>query len=137
MTQFRNLTKAVAAGALILACGAAQAAKLAPEEEIAKALQGREAGKPTNCIYQRDIDSAQIVDRTAILYKMRGGTIYLNRPASGAQSLDWNVILVTDTHSDQLCSIDIVKLIDQGTPHMFRGTVGLGAFVPYTKPKTQ
>jgi hypothetical protein len=135
MTMVRTLTKSVVAGALILACGAAQAARLAPEEEIAKALKDREAGKPTNCIYQRDIDSTQIVDRTAILYKMRSGTIYLNRPASGAQSLDWNVIMVTDTHTDQLCNVDIVKLVDQGSPHMFRGTVGLGEFVPYTKPK--
>lgn len=111
----------------------AQAARPDPEARIAKALEGRVAGKPVDCIPLRQIQSTEIFDRTAILYKV-GGTWYLNRPASGANFLDRNDILLTDTHSSNLCSIDIVRLIDQST-RFPSGSLGLGKFVPYTKKK--
>ncbi|WP_238147056.1 hypothetical protein [Rhizorhabdus dicambivorans] len=110
-----------------------QAARLAPEARIAKELNGRVAGKPVDCIPLRQIQSTQIFERTAILYKL-GSTWYLNRPASGANFLDRDDILVTDTHSPNLCSIDIVRLLDSGS-HIQSGSLGLGKFVPYTKPK--
>jgi len=57
----------------------------------------------------------------------------VNRPRSGAESLDWTTIMVTDTHSPELCSIDTVKLIDSSA-RMPAGWVGLGEFVPYPRP---
>lgn len=113
---------------------AAQAARPDPETRIAKALDGRVAGKPVDCIPLQQIQSSQIFDRTAILYKV-GRTWYLNRPASGATFLDSNDILVTDTRSPNLCSIDIVRLLDQST-RFPSGSIGLGKFVPYTKKKS-
>jgi hypothetical protein len=85
-----------------------------------------------DCIYQRDINSTQIIGRTAIVYKMNNGTIYVNRPDSGKTFLDRDDVMVTDTHSNQLCSIDIVRLLDSGS-HFPSGTVGLGKFVPYPR----
>jgi hypothetical protein len=102
------------------------------EAEIAKAIAGRTAGKPTDCINLRNIRSSRIVDRTAILYEMNNGVIYVNRPRTGAETLDWNDILVTNTFSSQLCSIDTVKLYDNGS-RMVTGWVGLGEFVPYPR----
>lgn len=129
----RNVLASLAA--FSLAATAAQAApRQTPEEKLAKALEGREAGKPVDCIYQHDIRSSRIYDRTAILYELNNGTYYLNRPDAGAQSLSWNDVLVTDTHSPQLCSIDIVKLYDT-SPWMQSGFVNLGKFVPYKKVK--
>lgn len=118
---------------LMTAAMPVQAARLAPEVRIAKELAGRVAGKPVDCIPLHQIRSTQIFERTAILYKV-GSTWYLNRPASGANFLDQDDILVTDTHSSNLCSIDIVRLVDQGS-RMPGGSLGLGQFVPYTKPK--
>ena len=113
--------------------GASSAPAHRPEEQIAKALAGRVAGKPTDCLYQRNIRSSTIIDHTAILYEMNDGTIYLNRPTSGASFLRSDYALVTDTHSTQLCSIDIVRLFD--TVSRFEsGTLGLGPFVPYFRP---
>jgi hypothetical protein len=103
------------------------------EAKLAKALEGRVAGTPVDCIQLRDIQSSRIIDGTAILYDT-GTTLYLNRPASGASWLNDNDVLVTDTHSSQLCSIDIVRLFDNAS-HMPNGSVGLGKFIPYTKPK--
>ena len=120
-------------GMLITATLPAQAARLAPEARIAKALEGRVAGKPVDCIPQYRIQSSEIFEKTAILYKA-GSTWYLNRPVSGSNFLQSDDVLLTDTHSSDLCSIDIVRLLDPGT-HFPSGSLGLGQFVPYTKPK--
>ena len=124
--------------AALLAGGAAASASKPedPEVRIAKALAGRVAGPPVDCLNLRDIRSSRIVDRTAILYETNGGKLYLNRPRIGADTLDWNDILVTDTHSSQLCSIDTVRLIDRGSGFS-SGFVGLGKFVPYIRVASQ
>lgn len=116
-----------------LAMPAAAAGQKDGEAEIAKAVAGRTAGTPVDCIQLRDIRASKVVDRTAIVYEMNNGMIYVNRPKSGAESLDWTDVLVTDTHSPQLCSIDTVKLYDTGI-RTTTGWVGLGKFVPYPRP---
>lgn len=123
---------ALAAAALLVAGAAPAAAPRTPEARMARALEGRTAGAPVDCIFLRDITSSQIIDHTAILYTV-GRTIYVNRPDSGANFLDSNDILVTDTHSPQLCSIDMVRLLDSSS-RMPSGSLGLGKFVPYTRP---
>ncbi len=105
------------------------------EDELAKSLAGRTAGAPVDCLNLRDIRSSRIIDGIGILYEVNNRTLYLNRPTSGASSLRWGLTLVTDTHTSQLCSIDTVKLYDT-TARMQSGFVGLGKFVPYTKPRT-
>lgn len=127
----RSILGSFAAVALMASAGNAALNKT-PEEKLTKALEGRVPGKPVDCIYQRDIRSSRIFDKTAILYELNNGTYYLNRPDAGASSLSWNDVLVTDTHSPQLCSIDIVKLYDTH-PWMQNGFVNLGKFVPYKK----
>ncbi len=112
----------------------ADAKRLDPEARLAKRLEGRVAGKSVDCIQLHDIRSSEIIDRIGILYEGSGGTLYLNRPRSGARSLDRDDILVTNTHSSQLCSIDTVRLVDQGS-HVDRGFVALDRFVPYPRPK--
>lgn len=102
------------------------------EAKLAKAIAGRVAGKPVDCITLRNIQSSEIIDRTAILYRTVGGSLYVNVPRSGQTSLDDDDILVTKTWGSQLCSIDIVRLIDR-VSRFETGFVGLGAFVPYTK----
>lgn len=113
--------------------GASAAPAMSGEDQISKAISGRVEGKPTDCLYQRDIRSTRIIDRTAILYEMNNGTIYVNRPASGASFLNSNYALVTNTHSSQLCSIDIVRLYDF-VSRFEAGSIGLGPFVPYQRP---
>jgi len=126
-------TLTLLSGVLLAAALPAQAARPAPEARLAKVLEGRIAGKPVDCIQLHQIQSSQIFEKTAILYKA-GSTWYLNRPDAGANFLGRDDVLVTDTHSSQLCSIDIVRLLDSGS-HFPSGSLGLGKFVPYTKPK--
>ena len=105
-------------GVLMAAALPAQAARLDPEARLAKMLDGRVAGKPVDCIPQYRIQSSEIFEKTAILYKA-GSTWYLNRPVSGRNFLHRDDILLTDTHSSDLCSVDIVRLIDQGSHFPF------------------
>ena len=120
-----------AAPVLLLAATAASAAP-DHEAELAKAVEGRVAGAPVDCLNLRDIQSTRIIDGTAIVYETLNRTLYINRPASGAAFLRWGLALVTDTHTSQLCSIDTVRLLDTGS-RSEAGSVGLGKFVPYKK----
>lgn len=102
------------------------------EARLAKMLKGRVAGTPVDCIDITRIDDSEIVDRTAIVYRV-GSTLYVNRPDAGAQTLFRGDILVTDTVLARLCNVDIVRLIDP-TQRAPKGFVNLGDFVPYARP---
>ena len=122
------------AAALVSAAAPAMSAPRADQEaKLARALEGRVAGEPVDCINMRNIRSSQIIDRTAIIYDA-GSTVYVNRPRSGRESLDQWDTLVTKLHSSQLCSIDVVSLYDPSS-QMQSGFVFLGEFVPYRKPR--
>lgn len=130
----RSSLSLILAGALALTSGmASAAADRDPEAQIARATAGRIAGTPVDCIYLRDIRSSRIIPGTAIIYEVNGGTIHVNRPPAGAVGLRSGDTLVTDTHSSQLCSVDIVRLYDTSA-RMQTGSIGLGSFVPYPKP---
>ncbi|MFC3713049.1 hypothetical protein ACFOMD_10725 [Sphingoaurantiacus capsulatus] len=123
------------AGAALLALAPVNAAPEPAAAQMAKALEGRTAGEPVKCLNLRDIRSTQIIKGTAILYETNGGVIYVNTPRGGAQSLDKWDVLVTNTHSSQLCSIDVVRLYDTSS-RIQTGFVNLGEFVPYRKAKS-
>ena len=130
----RHLVPTLLAAAAIAASASARE-KLAPEDQLAKLLDGRVAGAPQDCISLLSARSSQIIDKTAIVYKS-GNTYWVNRPRGGAESLDDDDILVTKTTGSQLCSIDTVQLHDR-TSHFYSGFVSLGEFVPYRRPKAE
>ncbi|MES1984866.1 MAG: hypothetical protein V4461_07905 [Pseudomonadota bacterium] len=132
----RILPSMILATALMAAGAQTQAASRdTPEQKLAKAIEGRTPGKPVNCINSRDIRSTRIITGTAILYETNNGTVYVNRPVSGASSLRDGDALVTRTSISQLCNVDIVRLFDTAA-RFERGSVGLGEFVPYKKVKS-
>ena len=124
---------AVLAAATVLSLSVAADARprISPEAKLAKLLDGRVAGKPQDCIFLPSIRSSRIIDNTAIVYEA-GRTLWVNRPRSGAESLDDDDILVTNLHGSSLCSIDIVELRDR-YGYFYNGFIGLGEFVPYRK----
>ena len=116
--------------------GAAQAQRRdRGEAELARMLAGRVPGKPVDCIDLRSAGSSRIIDRTAIVYDS-GRTLYVNRPRSGASSLDSDDILVTRTFGSQLCRLDTVRLVDRGS-RISSGFVALDKFVPYARPRNR
>ncbi|QAY79455.1 hypothetical protein [Sphingosinicella sp. BN140058] len=124
----------LALGGLLAATAPVQAKTAVDgEAKLAKALEGRVAGKPVDCVNMHNVRSTRIIDGVGILYDA-GSTIYLNRPRSGAESLDKWDTLVTKLYSSQLCSIDTVHLYDTSS-RMQTGFVFLGDFVPYRRVK--
>jgi hypothetical protein len=128
----RKLALVLAAGAALLSAPVAVQArdKLSGEAKLAKILEGREAGKPVDCIPLNASRETRIIDKTAIVYDS-GSVIYVNRPAH-PQSLDDDAIMVTEPHAGQLCRLDTVRLHDR-SGFWYRGFVGLDKFVPYRK----
>ncbi|MFS0735613.1 hypothetical protein ABC347_01055 [Sphingomonas sp. 1P06PA] len=122
--------------AFLLGLSLATAASAAtPQERLDRALAGRVAGEPVDCLNLRDIRSSRIIDGIGILYQTTGGTYYLNRPDNGARSLRSTDVQLTDTRTSQLCSIDVVRLLDS-TSRIPTGFVGLGKFIPYPRART-
>ncbi|WP_033075106.1 hypothetical protein [Sphingopyxis sp. MWB1] len=126
------IASALTALALVAVPGAAKE-KLSPEAQLDKMLEGRVAGEPQSCIPLSATNST-IIDGTALVYRV-GNTLWVNRPRSGAETLDEDDILVTRTSGSQLCSLDSVQLYDR-SGHMWRGFVSLDQFVPYRKAKS-
>ena len=126
--MFRKIASFVL-GAMMVAAPVS-AAKLSPEAELAKALEGRVAGEPVRCIPYSRIQSSTIIEGVGILYR-DGSKLYLNRPAGADRLDDWD-ILVNKVFGSQLCERDVVNLLDSSS-RMTSGFVFLGEFVPYTK----
>lgn len=120
-------------GVAVLATPALAAPRDTPEMRLQKMLAGRVAGEPVDCINLSSTNSTTIIDGKAIVYRS-GSKLYVNEPRSYPQSLRGDDILVTRTFGSQLCSSDVVHMVDRlgGFP---RGPVFLGKFVPYTKAK--
>jgi hypothetical protein len=121
------------AGALLIG-GAAQAKPADHEAELARAIAGRVAGEPVDCIDLHRVHASRVISGTAILYDA-GNVLYVNRPENGAEELNQWDTMVTRTQSTRLCSIDTVTMVDPGS-HSFSGVVFLGDFVPYRRVRT-
>jgi hypothetical protein len=114
--------------ALLLATGPAQAAP----RSLDTILAGRTAGKPASCIPQNFVDDSETFDG-AILYHMKVGPDYLNRPEQCSQ-LRPGRGMVSSTPSTSICRGDIIQIVDF-TSHFNYGSCGLGDFVPYPRVK--
>jgi hypothetical protein len=121
---------------LSLAALSAAAPAAAPdrEAELERALRGRVAGEPVRCIDMHRVTRSTIIPGTAVIYDA-GSVLYVNRPDSGAESLDRWDVLVTRLYTSQLCNTDTVDLIDQGS-RAYSGVLFLGDFVPYRRVRT-
>lgn len=130
-----RIAAGMALAASLLVAPAAQAKeRLTGEEQLAKMLEGREAGEPVNCIPLSQASDTTVIDKTAIVYRI-GKTLFVNRPTN-ADALDNDDILVTRLYGSQLCSIDVVQLHDRSAGNMWSGFVALQKFVPYKKVKS-
>ncbi len=117
---------------IIAAAAAASAVQAqAPDREaqLAQELGDRVAGEPVRCINYRQVRNTRIVNDTAILFRI-GSTIFVNRPRSGAETLDDSFALVNDRPDGRLCSGDNLQLTEgMGITRM----IVAGDFVPYRR----
>ena len=116
----------------LVGAGSAAAAPNEPgEAKLARALQDRTAGKPLDCLTLRYAQSSTVIEGTAIVFES-AGTLYVNRPASGAESLSDLRTLFTRSLTGELCRGEPVGMVDTSTGNETGGII-LGQFVPYRK----
>ena len=103
------------------------------QQELDKALAGRIAGKPLNCIPNYRATDMQIIDDYTIIFK-DGRTVYLQTPQGGCPGIanHSNILVNRPMGTTQLCSGDINHLLDPSTG-MGGGSCVFSEFVPYTK----
>ncbi len=139
----RIVLSAIAVGALALAGGvpamadepAAAATEMTKgEAKLAKLIEGRVAGEPASCIRGYPTRSFEVIDNTAIVYRV-GRTVWVNYTRH-PESLDDNDIMVFRRFGSQICSTDIVTTIDR-FGGFYTGNVFLSEFVPYRLPEAE
>ena len=102
---------------------------------LEKELKGKVAGEPRNCISNmRNVNAIRISDDT-LLYRESGRVVYVNTLRSSCPGLTrGDDIMVVETYSGQLCSGDIIRLVDR-TSGIQGPVCSLGQFTPYKKVK--
>ncbi|MFD1767848.1 DUF6491 family protein [Sphingorhabdus buctiana] len=102
---------------------------------LEKELKGKVAGEPRSCISNtRNVNAIRISDDT-LLYRESGRTVYVNKLRSSCPGLTrGDDIMVVETYSGQLCSGDLIRLVDR-TSGIPGPVCSLGDFTPYKKAK--
>ncbi|PHY12368.1 hypothetical protein CSW58_13110 [Caulobacter sp. B11] len=75
------------------------------ERSLARVIEGREAGRPVDCIDARSVVATEIVDKTALVYRTPSGQLYVNRPQAGAKVLTRDMVTRQGPRA-QLCKQD-------------------------------
>ena len=104
----------------------------APEsaQKLAKALAGRTAGQPVDCINERS--KMQVVDDGTILFRDRG-IVYVQQPHGGCYGLSSGMSLIRASFgTTRICSGDINQIVDVRTG-FGTGACTYSEFIPYRK----
>ena len=103
------------------------------DKDLAKALAGRTAGKPVDCIDRSFAGGPEIIDNKTLLDRS-GRHIYRNDLEASCPSLRETSILVIEAHGSQMCRNDLFRPTEPGG--VVPGPIcRLGKFTPYDKPK--
>jgi hypothetical protein len=123
---------AVIAGLTGAPLASLSAAKLSPQDKLAKLTAGRVAGKPVDCINLGITNNeSQKIPGIGMAYR-QGTTWYVSRFKDGCPDLREDTVVVTKLHSSQLCRGDIADL-RMIPPNMPVGSCVFDSFVPYRK----
>jgi hypothetical protein len=132
----RTKSMAVMVALGLLGASSAQAENVKGEARLAKILEGRTVRAAVSCIEVRKIVTTQIINGTAIVYRLRGSpAVYVNRPMSGVEDLDSNNTF-TIGQAVNLCEGNNLATGDNGghgAGPSANGGVRLGEFLPYVK----
>lgn len=113
---------------------AALAAGPTGEAKLEKLIEGRTAGKPSDCLpLMGGSPSSTKIEGVGEVFGS-GRTIYVNRFEGGCPGLSSFDTIVTRSPQGRLCRGDIARIVDL-TSRIERGSCVLGPFVPYSKAK--
>ncbi|SCW82945.1 hypothetical protein SAMN02927924_03194 [Sphingobium faniae] len=92
------------------------------------------AGDPVDCIQIVQIRNSDVRDDQTIDFVTNGGKIYRNTLPNSCPSLGFEKRFAYATSLSQLCSVDIITVLQSGGPGLMRGaSCGLGKFQPMQK----
>ena len=117
----------------LAACGISAAERPRSERaqtRLTRALDGKIAGEPRQCISRFRRNELEIVDRNTLLSKNGRNLVYRNDPEGGCGGLDPSRTIVTTSINGDLCRGDIVRVVDQ-TSGFLVGSCAFSDFVPY------
>jgi len=104
------------------------------QQDLAKALAGRVAGTPVECINDfRSEARMTVIDDNTLLFRS-GDVIYLQNPRGGCANLSnrTNALTTQRRSTNQLCAGDINQVV-QPSSGIFLGSCAFGQFTPYRK----
>jgi hypothetical protein len=133
-TMFKAL---VAVAVVSSATGVAASEAQRNERILARAIDGRVAGAPVACVTLDQPYSVNVIDKTAVVYRLRDGTMYVNRPLTNAENLNRDASSWRENPSRRpLCINDVTgdyggEIVANYRASFRPAVVTLGPFVPY------
>lgn len=102
------------------------------DKALEKALAGRTAGEPQECISPEFASGPEIISDKTILYSQVGKTVWRNDIIGPCPSLGPNETIIVEMHGGQLCHNDRFRVLPfgGGIPSAY---CRMGKFVPYRK----
>lgn len=120
--------------ATILAAVAAPASALAKDKP--DTLVPKAGAEPVDCIQLRQIRESDVRSDSIIDFRMSGGKIYRNTLPNSCSQLGFERRFAYQTSLSQLCSVDIITVLNNIGPGISRGaSCGLGKFQEMTDTK--
>lgn len=101
-------------------------------EKLDSLLKDRTATGTRTCISQTQIRNMVAVNDNILVYRMRGGDVYVNQPPNGCPNAD-RVTLITNKPTTRLCRGDIAQLTDFRAGGITLGACSFGQFIHYEK----
>lgn len=93
------------------------------------------SGPPQSCVLIQNIRETRVVDDATIDFVMRNGEVLRNTLPNRCPQLGFQRAFSYRTSINQLCSVDIITVIQQVGGGLQRGpSCGLGKFTPIATP---
>ena len=90
------------------------------------------------CISTRAIRDTQIIDDQTILFRMRGGDVYLNNLANNCRGLRRERRFSYSPTAGRLCDVDTIRVLEDFGGVIQEGMAcGLGSFYPITEEESE
>ncbi|MES2097245.1 MAG: DUF6491 family protein [Pseudomonadota bacterium] len=129
MTRVRPLLIATA----VLALAGAATPASPRDDDLARELAGRTAGKTQDCVDTSRVGGPQIIDDRTILYRESGRRVWRNDLPDSCPGLRPNDTMVIELYGSQYCRNDHFRSYSAGDS-IPGAMCRLGTFTPYDKP---
>ena len=129
----RGMSLLLVAAALAGCSTAPEQRSVSAENQLRRALDGKVAQRPVDCLPSFPTSDMTVIDNRTILFR-EGRTVYRNDLNGGTCSgLGFGNTLVTKQHG-RLCRGDFAQVVNLSTGTTV-GSCVIGEFVPYSAPR--